>query len=57
MYATNVAFVTFGHSLVYCNFLKEVRIGGWGTKGPKSPTLGRHVSVCATILRLGALLY
>jgi len=41
----------------YCNFLKEVRLGGWGTEGPKAPTLGRHVSVCATILRLRALLY
>ena len=38
-------------ALVYCNFLKEVRSGGWGTEGSKAPTLGRHVSACATILR------
>ena len=51
-------------AIVYCNFLKEVRLGGWGTEGPKAPTLGRHVSACATILgcvryyiRLLALLY
>ena len=43
-------------ALVYCNFLKEVRLGGWGTEGPKAPTLGRHASACATILRLRALL-
>ena len=43
--------------LLYCNFFKEVRLGGWGTEGPKAPTLGRHVSACATILRLRALLY
>ena len=42
---------------IYCNFLIEVRLGGWGTEGPKAPTLGRHVSACATILRLRALLY
>ena len=35
--------------LVYCSFLKEVRIGGWGTEGPKGPTLGQYVSACATI--------
>ena len=28
-----------------------------GPEGPKAPTLGRHVSACATILRLRALLY
>ena len=43
-------------ALVYCNFLKEVRLGGWGT-------LGQYVSACATfplgsgsiylVLRLG----
>ena len=27
--------------------LIEVRLGGWGSEGP---TLGRHVSACATIL-------
>ena len=32
-------------------------LGGLGTEGPKAPTLGRHVSACATILRLRALLY
>ena len=36
-------------ALVYCNFLKEVRLGGWGTEGPKAPTLGQYVSACATI--------
>ena len=35
--------------LVVCNFLKEVRLGGWGTEGPKAPTLGQYVSACATI--------
>ena len=50
-------------ALVYCNFLKEVRLGGWGTEGPKAPTLGQYVSACATfplgsgsiclVLRLG----
>ena len=43
--------------LLYCNLFKEVRLGGWGTEGPKALTLGRHVSACATILRLRALLY
>ena len=36
-------------ALVYCNFLKEVRLGGWGTEGPKAQTLGQYVSACATI--------
>ena len=50
-------------ALVYCNFLKEVRLGGWGTEGPKAPTLGQYISACATfplgsesiylVLRLG----
>ena len=44
-------------ALVYYNFVKEVRLGGWVTEAPKAPTLGRHVSACATILRLRALLY
>ena len=35
-------------ALVYCNFLKEVRLGGWGTEGPKALTLGQYVSACAT---------
>ena len=34
--------------LVYCNFLKKVRLGGWGTEGPKVATLGKYVSACAT---------
>ena len=34
--------------LVYCNFLREVRISGWGSGGP---TLGQYVSTCATILK------
>ena len=40
--------------LLYRSFHKEVRLGGWGSEGP---TLGRHASACATILRLCALLY
>ena len=36
-------------ALVYSNFLKEVRLGGWGTEGAKDPTLGQYVSACATI--------
>ena len=27
-------------ALVYCNFHGEARFGGWGTEGPKAPTLG-----------------
>ena len=49
--------VTLMRALVYCNFLRKVRLGGWGSEGPKGPTLGRHVNACATILRLRALLY
>ena len=30
-------------ALVYCNFLREVRLGGWGSEGPKGPTLGQYV--------------
>ena len=44
-------------ALVYCNFLKEVRLGGWGIEEAKALTLGRHISACATILRFLALLY
>ena len=55
--ATIFACITLVRALVYCNFLKEVRLGGWGSEGPKGPTLGRHASACATILRLRALLY
>ena len=36
-------------AIVYCNFLKEVRLGGWGTEGLKAPTLGQYVSAFATI--------
>ena len=32
MYATLVL------ALVYCNFLKEVKLGGWGTEEPKAQT-------------------
>ena len=34
-------------ALVYCNFLREVRLGGWGSEGP---TLGQYVRVCAVHL-------
>ena len=30
--------------LVYWNFLREVRLDGWGSDGPKGPTLGQYVS-------------
>ena len=50
-------------ALVYFNFFKEVRLGGWDTEGPKALTLGQYVSACATfplgsgsmcfVLRLG----
>ena len=36
--ATIFACVTFVRALVYCNFLREVRLGGWGSRGPKGPT-------------------
>ena len=49
--------------LVYCNFFKEVRLGGWGTEGLKASSLGQYVSAFATfplgsgsiclVLRLG----
>ena len=32
------ACVTLVRALVYCNFLREVRLGGWGNRGPKGPT-------------------
>ena len=38
--------VTLVRMLVYCNFLSEVRLGGWGSEGP---TLGQYVSACAII--------
>ena len=30
---------------IHCNFLKEVRLGGWSTEGPKAPTLD-HTLEC-----------
>ena len=55
------------HALVYCNFLKKVRLGGWGTEGAKASTLGQYVSACTTfplgsvsiyiVLRLGLFLH
>ena len=51
-----IACITLVRALVYCNFLRKVRLGGWGTEGPKSPTLDGHLSVYTTILRLRALL-
>ena len=48
--ATILACVTLVRALVYCNFLREVRLGGWGSESPKGPTLGQYVSACATIL-------
>ena len=42
-----VACGTWVPALVYCNFLKQVRLGGWGTEGPKAPTLGQYVRVRA----------
>ena len=47
--ATILACVTLVRALVYCNFLREVRLGGWGSEGPKGPTLGQYFSACATI--------
>ena len=38
-------------ALVYCNFLKGVRLGGWGTEGPKALTLGQFVRVRAAPFR------
>ena len=43
--SANVACDILVCALVYCNFLKKVRLGGWGTEGPKAPTLGQYVSV------------
>ena len=28
------ACTTLVHTLIYCNLLKEVRLGGWGTEEP-----------------------
>ena len=44
-----LACVTLVRALVYRNFLREVRLGGWGSEGPKGQTLGQCVSACATI--------
>ena len=49
--------IEFAREAAYRMSLIEVRLGGWGIEGPKGPTLGRHASACATILRLRALLY
>ena len=46
--------IEFAREAAYRMSLIEVRLGGWGSEGP---TIGRHVSACATILRLRALLY
>ena len=65
-----VACATFVRALAYCNFLKEVRLGGWSqTRNcvryqyiiTSLMRLGqvvgaRHASACATILWLRALL-
>ena len=63
VHAPLVACDTWLCALVYCNFLKKVRLGGRRTEGPKAPTLGQYVSACATfplgsgsiylVLRLG----
>ena len=47
------ACTTFVRALVYCNFLKEVRLSGWGTEGLKAPTFGPYIRVC-TIFWLGS---
>ena len=47
-HAALVAWDTWVPDLVYCNFLKKVRSGGWGTEGPKALTLGQYVSACTT---------
>ena len=40
-----------------CIYPQRGQVRWPGPEGPKAPTLGRHVSACATILRLRALLY
>ena len=47
--ATILTCVTLVRTLVNCNFLREVRLGDWGSEGPKGPTLGQYMSECATI--------
>ena len=44
-----IACVTLVRALVYCNILREVRLGGWGSEGSKGLTLGQYVSAFATI--------
>ena len=46
--------IEFTKEAVYRMSHKEARLGGWGSEGP---ALGRHISACATIIRLRALLY
>ena len=46
--------IEFAREAAYRMSLIEIRLGGWGSEGP---TLGRHVSACATILSLHALLF
>ena len=54
---TNIlACVTLERALIYCNFHIGGQARGLGPEGPKAPTLGRHVSACATILMLSVLL-
>ena len=35
----------FSFQTVHCTCHREVRLGGWGTDGPKGPTLGQYVRV------------
>ena len=41
-----VACTVLVRALEYCNFLKEIRLGDWGTEGSKAPTLGQCIRVC-----------
>ena len=47
--ATILASVTLVRALVYCNILRETKLGGWGNEGLKGPTFGQYISVCASI--------
>ena len=38
-------------AIVYCNFLKGVRLDGWGSEAQKAPTLGQYVRVRAPPFR------
>ena len=40
-----------------CIYPQRGQVRWPGPEGPKAPTLGRHASACATILRLRAVLY